>query len=232
MAAHCFFDEENNLYEATQLKVTLGKHDRLKTSDEETSRQELWVLNLLVHPGYNHSSQLFEDDIALLLVGENEININDYVRLICLWNDDYHLDKIVNKTGIVVGWGFTAEHKQATILQKAELPVTSYENCYNSGMRFYQKYMHPTENFCAGVPQEQRSACIGDSGGGFFFYDKYVDRYFVRGVVSLSKLKNVIDDDGYLLNSCNPAAYALYTDVTSYMQWIVDNTPDINKYFI
>ncbi|XP_059489349.1 mannan-binding lectin serine protease 2-like [Neocloeon triangulifer] len=91
--------------------------------------------------------------------------------------------------------------------------------------KFSSKYMRPTENFCAGIPQTQTSACKGDSGGGLTFYDRDdTERHFLRGVVSMGSVKKFPDD----FVTCNPKFYALYTDVTNYMDWIVQNSPDIN----
>ncbi|XP_059488224.1 enteropeptidase-like [Neocloeon triangulifer] len=224
-AAHCLFDVDGSSLNARHVDVTLGMHNR---SNLQENRQKFTAASLVIHPGYNHSKVDFKDDIALVILAE-EVNFNDFVRPICLWNDDYDLNKIANKSVMVVGWGFTLDHEQPEILQKAKLKVVSYEDCFESKSKFFSKYMRPTENFCAGIPQAQTSACKGDSGGGLTFYDRDdTKRHFLRGVVSASPGKRITPN----FRSCDPAHYALYTDVTNYMDWIVENTPDINVQII
>ncbi|XP_059488350.1 serine protease persephone-like [Neocloeon triangulifer] len=223
-AAHCLFDDDGSSLNARHVDVTLGMHNR---SNLQENRQKLTAASLVIHPGYDHSKVDFKDDIALVILAE-EVNFNDFVRPICLWNDDYDLNKIANKSVTLVGWGFTVDHEQPQILQKGILKIVSYQNCYESNnmkKRFFSLYMRPTENFCAGIPQTETNACVGDSGGGLTFYDRDdTERHFLRGVVSMGSVKEL--PDGFV--TCNPKFYALYTDVTNYMDWIVRNSPDIN----
>ncbi|XP_059487703.1 CLIP domain-containing serine protease B8-like isoform X2 [Neocloeon triangulifer] len=226
-AAHCLFDENADLIEAARLGITLGMHDASK--DEEDSRQRFRALELHVHPGYNHSKGDFRDDIAVIILREGQVRFNSYVRPTCLWNDDYELDKIANKTGKVVGWGHTSDYRQANILQEAVLKIASYEECYESKRLFFSRNLRPTENFCAGFPHNQTSACSGDSGGGFVFFNDTLELFFLRGVVSAGRSRTVVTDEGEFVNTCNPSYYALYTDVTNYMQWLVNKIPDISQ---
>ncbi|XP_059488773.1 transmembrane protease serine 2-like [Neocloeon triangulifer] len=220
-AAHCLFDEDGSSLNASHVDVTLGMHNR---SNLQEKRQKFTAASLVIHPGYNHSTWEFKDDIALVILAE-EVNFNDFVRPICLWNDDYDLNKIAKKSVMVVGWGYTLDHEQSEILQKAKLKVVSYEDCFKSNSMFFSKFLRPTENFCAGIPKAQTGVCLGDSGGGLTFYDRGVSRrHVLRGVVSMGLMRKFSED----FRTCNPKFYALYTDVTNYMDWIVQNSPDIN----
>ncbi|XP_059475790.1 coagulation factor IX-like [Neocloeon triangulifer] len=220
-AAHCLYREAGIPILASELEVTLGMHSALERF--ETSQQKLQVSRILLHPGYNHSNH--RNDLALIVL-QNEVQFTNFVRPICLWNSDYDLDKIVNKTGTVVGWGFTANHTQPEFLQEAQIKVVSYQECFESNKFFFSKFLHPREHFCAGIPQNQRGACSGDGGSGFYLTNS--GRHFLRGVVSMGRSKRVITEDNYQIFTCNPNYYVLYTDVTNYMRWIVDNTPDLN----
>ncbi|XP_059487321.1 phenoloxidase-activating enzyme-like [Neocloeon triangulifer] len=222
-AAHCLFIE-NKLMQPEKLEVVLGLLEFSKSN--ENSRQAVMASNLMVHPGYNASSEKFIDDIALILVAENQIQINNNVRPICLWNDDYQLNKITNTTGKVVGWGLTANHTQPEILQQANLKVATYEECYKSRRSFMSTHLRPGQNFCAGFPHNQTNACRGDSGGGFIILKN--DRRFLRGIVSFGRIRTVTLPENKKLITCDPSAYSIYTDTTNYIQWIVDLTPDIN----
>ncbi|XP_059483767.1 transmembrane protease serine 11D-like [Neocloeon triangulifer] len=215
-AAHCLFDREGLPLRASHVDVTLGMYNR-SSKAKESSRQTLRASNLVVHPGYNHSRGDFKDDIALIIV-TGEVQFSDYVAPICLWNFDYDLDRIANRTGTLVGWGLTSNYTQPDILQEASIKVVSYKQCYESKKRFFSLYMRPRENFCAGFPHNQTGACNGDSGGGFSLYDRLSRRHFLRGVVSMGNLKKVIKNDQEVLWTCNPNYYALYTDVVNYMR--------------
>ncbi|XP_059488077.1 serine protease gd-like [Neocloeon triangulifer] len=146
-AAHCLFDGEGSQFGARHVDVTLGMHNR--SNSEETWRQTIKTASLVVHPGYDHSRGDFKDDIALVIL-KNEVNVNDFERPICLWNSGYDLNEIANKSVTVVGWGYTLDHEQPQILQKAIMKVASYEECFESNKRFFSRFMRPTKNFCAG----------------------------------------------------------------------------------
>ncbi|XP_059474414.1 uncharacterized protein LOC132196046 isoform X2 [Neocloeon triangulifer] len=221
-AGHCLLKNDANQRDASALVVVLGMHN--VPDFDESSRQEIWVSSFLVHPGYNPSN--FKNDIALIIL-EVEVNFTEYVQPICLWNSDYDLNKIANRTGTVVGWGLTSDHSLANVLQEAEIKVVSYEECYESKRLFFSVNLHPRENFCAGFPQNRSGACKGDSGGGFSMFDRDTQRHFLRGVVSLGRVRKVTKDKEELL-TCDPNFYALFTDVANYMRWIVTNSPELN----
>ncbi|XP_059488098.1 uncharacterized protein LOC132203944 [Neocloeon triangulifer] len=222
-AAHCLFDGRGRKLEAKDVDVNLGMHNR--SNSEENLRQKFKAsMRLLVHPGYDHNKKDYKDDIGLIIL-DGEVTLTNFVRPICLWNDDYDLNKITKKLGTVVGWGSTYDHSKPDILQKADLEVVSYQDCFESNSKFVSIYLRPTENLCAGIPQNETSACIGDSGGGLTFYDRDdTKRHFLRGVVSSSPGKNYGS-----IESCDTDHYALFTDVTNNMDWIVQNSPDISN---
>ncbi|XP_059473801.1 uncharacterized protein LOC132195667 isoform X2 [Neocloeon triangulifer] len=219
-AAHCLVGNDGPRYNISELYVTLGMHSSL--SENENSRQYFAVLDIVVHPNYTGG---FINDIALIEL-DDEVEVTEFVRPICLWNSDHDLDKITNRTGTVVGWGHTSNQTYSDILQRAELKIVSYEECYDSKKLFFSVHLKPRGNFCAGFIHNNTGACKGDSGGGFSLYDREPDLHFLRGVVSLGRLRDVPWSSE---KSCDPKFYALYTDVTTYMQWIVENSPGINK---
>lgn len=59
------------------------------------------------------------------------------------------------------------------------------------------------------------NVCSGDSGGGFFFKSPD-DRFYVRGIVSLT----VKNDAG----GCRSNKFALYTKVSKYLLWMQNIT--------
>ncbi|XP_059488124.1 transmembrane protease serine 11B-like protein [Neocloeon triangulifer] len=216
-AAHCLFHTSGLPREASALEVTLGMR---QISKDEEFRQIRRASKVIVHPGYNHRND-FGDDIALIILAEN-VQVTAKVRPICLWNSNYDLNKIANGTGTVVGWGRTSDDTLPDTLQRADLKIVSYQECYQSSRLFMSENLHPRENFCAGYPHNQTGACKGDSGGGLYIRES--GRYFLRGVVSSGIKKLEINKEEFI--ACDPNSYSLFTDVTNYMQWIVDKKID------
>lgn len=54
---------------------------------------------MVIHPSYNQHSKVY--DVALLFLKEDANFTSPRVRPICLWNDDYDLDKLKDKRGTV-----------------------------------------------------------------------------------------------------------------------------------
>ncbi|XP_059487353.1 uncharacterized protein LOC132203536 [Neocloeon triangulifer] len=226
-AAHCFYGKNGFRFRARDVDVTFGMYNR-SSDARDGLQQELQAYRVLVHPGYNHSRGDFKDNIALVILSD-EVQFSEDVRPICLWNWNYGLDKIVNRTGTVVGWGLTSDvQTEPEILQEANMKVISYEDCYESRRRFFSLNLRPRENFCAGFPDSQRGVCVGDGGSGFSLFNQRYQRHFLRGVLGVGPTKTVTRADGNVTKVCNPNLYSLFTDVTNYLPWIVDNTPDIH----
>ncbi|XP_059487354.1 uncharacterized protein LOC132203537 [Neocloeon triangulifer] len=225
-AAHCFFGENGFRFRARDVEVSFGMHNR-SSAARVGVQQELQAYRVLVHPGYNHSRGDFKDNIALVILND-EVQLSDDVRPICLWNWNYGLRKIVNRMGTVVGWGLNSDAVKSDILQESNLKVISYEDCYESRRRFFSLNLRPRENFCAGFPDSQRGACIGDGGGGFSLFNEKFQRHFLRGILGVGPTKKVTRANGNVVKVCNPKLYSLFTDVTNYLPWIVKYTPDIN----
>ncbi|XP_059474610.1 serine protease hepsin-like [Neocloeon triangulifer] len=208
---------------ASKLVVKLGMHSKFKA--EENSRQRIFRFRLSwFTPATTTCGATSRTTSPALIVLRDEAKFNDFVMPICLWNENYNLKRIANKTGTVVGWGYTLDHQQQDILQEAQIKVVSYEECYESSRLFFSVNMRPRENFCAGFPQNRSGECNGDSGGGFVM--KSEGRFFLRGVVSSGRSREVAAEGGARVVTCNPKYLALFTDVTNFMAWIVRNTPD------
>ncbi|XP_059491330.1 uncharacterized protein LOC132205945 isoform X2 [Neocloeon triangulifer] len=229
-AAHCLYVVGNKrIKEAQMIEVTLGMLNALEIED---SRQFMRAKYYQLHPKYRHRQGTFKNDIALIIVENDSIKITEFVKPLCLWNNEYELEKIINMPAKVVGWGLTEEHIQPNILQEASVKIVSYEECLKKDPSFYSYNLRPNFNFCAGAPETGTNPCKGDSGGGLVMYNTHLGRFFLRGVVSSGKSRKVIlarDADVEEIATCTPDVYTLFTDVTSYIQWIMENAPDINK---
>lgn len=58
--------------------------------------QDRDVSDIIVHPDYNATS--YFNDIALIKLSRN-VEITNYVRPCCLWDEDPSLERVENKSG-------------------------------------------------------------------------------------------------------------------------------------
>ncbi|CAB3387319.1 Hypothetical predicted protein [Cloeon dipterum] len=211
--AHCIFKMNPRDFD-----VTIGKYDTYSSSDAKI--QTLKPSRLVTHPNYVGGQ--FNFDVGLI-VFETGFEITEHVRPICLWNEGSNLERVANKSAVLVGFGLAENFSVPTTLQEAQLAIRSNRECYLSDRPFFGKQLKPGDNFCAGHTKGA-SACVGDSGGSLSIGGKN-GRWFVRGVVSAGKAK-VISRGGKKETVCNPDGFSLFTDVAFYLDWIVENSPD------
>ncbi|CAF4799253.1 unnamed protein product [Pieris macdunnoughi] len=160
------------------------------------------------------------NDIALLrMQGEIDFSHSN-VEPICLPITPELKNKVLDfKTGTVAGWGVTETGTQATKLMKVDFPVKSNSDCkmYFRNLlnqRFNESMKTMKNQFCGG--EFGKDSCSGDSGGPFMIKDFYKDvsRYVQYGIVSHGPKRCGSDTPGF------------YTDVTKYINWILDNITD------
>ncbi|XP_065345912.1 uncharacterized protein LOC135943351 isoform X2 [Cloeon dipterum] len=227
-AAHCLYDPNTgDKIEAEWLEITLGMYDA--TDSEEIGRQTVQAASIVIYDGYDYFRNDFQHDLALIIMKKDSIQITERVRPACLWNSEYDFENIAGKNGKVVGFGFTEQFTKSSILQKAYLRIAPHEECFYTNKKFYSRNLRPTQNFCAGFPHNGTNACNGDSGGGLLIANgpsARKKRFYLRGVISFGPSQKK-EKNNAEIRVCNPSKYALFLDITSYMQWIVDNSPDI-----
>ncbi|XP_059491306.1 uncharacterized protein LOC132205932 [Neocloeon triangulifer] len=220
-AAHCLYNA-GILLEKDELVVTLGLYDvKVRFSP---SIQSKIPSNLTLHPDFDPNSLAQEHDIAILLF-DLGFELTNSVWPICLWGRSYSIDTIVNARGIMVGWGYNEKYVQSDILQRANSLVRSHRECYLSRRQFFGTYLKPGVNFCAGFTNGT-SSCNGDSGGGLAL--KMGRIWYLRGIESFGRGLDLKRENGEIERVCNPKSYSLYTDLGNYMDWIVENVPDIH----
>lgn len=109
---------------------------------------------------------IYNNDIALLKLA-SPVEFTDYVRPLCLWEDDTDLNSIVHKAGkrfflihryvqinflclaTVVGFGFDETGYVTEQLTQAKMPVVSQEECIYSYPQFYSRFTS-NKTLCAG----------------------------------------------------------------------------------
>ncbi|XP_065335018.1 uncharacterized protein LOC135936204 [Cloeon dipterum] len=213
-AAHCIYGSE-----AEDFIVSLGMYDKRLRSAPGVQRRLL--RSLITHPKYDPKE--FNSDVGLVILSE-KIEITNQVRPICLWNEDSNLARLAETKAMAVGFGLVDNHTRTNELQEARLPIRDHKECYLSSRRFFAKYLVPGDNFCAGYTNGT-TTCNGDSGGSLSVEKD--GRWFIRGIVSFGIEKKVMFE-GEERSFCRPNQYTLFADVASYMDWIVENTPDIS----
>ncbi|MEZ4662887.1 MAG: serine protease [Caldilineaceae bacterium] len=197
-AAHCTFDENDQPYNAGDLHVLVN---RLRLSSHEGQRVQ--VARIVRHPGFDIHG--LNDDIALLELA------HDVDAPTITWGE---LDAIDAEYATVFGWGVTENGTAVDWLRQAELPVVSQLACNI----IYQPYGFAiTDNMlCAGNILGGVDACTGDSGGPLVVYDKNSAEWVLVGVVSWGA-------------GCGASgSYGVYTKVSSYAAWIVEQRGLLN----
>ncbi|XP_065335823.1 uncharacterized protein LOC135936800 [Cloeon dipterum] len=212
-AAHCIAEMT-----AKDFLVTIGMYDKRQRNDPRI--QTKIPSRMITHP--NYTSGQFHYDVGLMIF-DSGFQLTDNVRPICLWNEDANLDRVAGKLGVAVGFGILEDYSLPDSLQEARLPIRSNKECFSSDRSFFGKHLRPGDNFCAGY-RNGTSACVGDSGGGLSV--EKGGRWFIRGIVSFGRARRV-NFNGNVQTVCNPNSYSFFADVASYLNWIVQNTPDI-----
>ncbi|XP_065336180.1 uncharacterized protein LOC135937042 [Cloeon dipterum] len=212
-AAHCIYGSE-----AEEFIVTVGMYDTRQST--ALGVQSKLVSRLITHPKYDPKE--LKSDVGLMIL-KQKIKISNYVRPICLWNGDSNLTRVAGIEAMAVGFGLVDNFTSTNELQEARLPIRAHKECYLSKRKFFGKYLRPGDNFCAGYTNGT-TTCNGDSGGSLSMKK---DRWFIRGIVSFGIAKKV-NFKGEETSLCHPNHYSLFADVASYMDWIVENTPEIS----
>lgn len=160
-AAHCLYENGENIV-ARRVLVHLGKYNLLEFG---LNTQELQVINIhalgffsqrvssfkvsevVLHSNFNPTN--YDNDIAIIRLSTHAI-LNDYMQPICLWNSNkIELSEVVNKVGIVTGWGLTERFELSDILLQAPMRVVSAMDCLYSNRDFYGTFLSD-KVFCAG----------------------------------------------------------------------------------
>ncbi|XP_065361336.1 venom protease [Calliphora vicina] len=189
------------------IKVTFGEHDRCNDKERPETR---FVLRAFTQ---KFSFSNFDNDIALLRLNDR-VPITSFIRPICLPRAEERNDLFVGTKGIATGWGTLKEDgKPSCLLQEVEVPVLDNETCV--AQTNYTQKMITKNMMCAGYPGKgERDSCQGDSGGPLVRLRPDDKRYEQIGIVSWG-------------NGCARPNYpGVYTRVTKYLDWIVENSKD------
>lgn len=142
-AAHCLYDTERPIV-PERVFVHVGK---LNLALAGLNTQQFEVHRIFIHDGYEPNS--FLEDIGVIRLA-TEATLTAYVKPICLWDANrLDLNEVINKNGIVVGWGLNEKRQISKSLGQANMPVVSVIQCLKSDPSFFGSLL-TEKTFCAG----------------------------------------------------------------------------------
>ncbi|XP_045886912.1 coagulation factor IXa [Micropterus dolomieu] len=192
-AAHCLVEAQGSFF------IRAGEHNIYINEGTEQDRE---VLKRHIHPRYNASVSLYNNDIALLYL-KSPLTFSKIVRPICIGPQAF-TEALMKESSpaTVSGWGRTRFlGSTAKTLQKVTVPFTDRTQCKHTSSARITPVM-----FCAGYYNEAKDACQGDSGGPHA--NSIHDTWFLTGIVSWGE------------DCAKEGKYGVYTRVSLYYRWI------------
>ncbi|KAH8284024.1 hypothetical protein KR054_007648 [Drosophila jambulina] len=201
-AAHCFRFGSKSL-SAARTVVSLGRN-----SLDIFSPGDLQGVSLLVlHEQYDVNTYT-DADLALLQL-TNQVQFTDYVKPICLWNDNYLLDLPSGHKSYVAGWGEDEHGNKNTRLAKmTSTDIITQTEC--RGNLTFENVRYVTSNTICASNAKASGPCSGDSGGGLMLEEQ--DIWMLRGVVSSGQKTS---------KGCDLTRPVIYTDVARHINWLL-----------
>ncbi|XP_059470186.1 CLIP domain-containing serine protease B4-like [Neocloeon triangulifer] len=212
-AAHCIRVPPGN----TLLALRLGEHNLMTERDcyRDTAGREkcaddpikVGIESVKVHEKYDPSAR--HNDIALIRLSR-KVSATTYVKPVCLpLSETLSRSLFTGTKNEVAGWGRTENSPSSDVKLKVELSVIDNQRCAKLYRDPHPNVQLDSTQMCAGGEQGKDS-CGGDSGGPLVVLRN--DTWFVTGVVS------------YGPSNCGTQDLpGIYTRVTSYIPWILDN---------
>nr|XP_054763584.1 uncharacterized protein LOC129270209 [Lytechinus pictus] len=185
----------------------IDKFETAVVGDLKLSSTSVYHLGLDIegraqHEDYN--SETIENDIGIIKFKTPLNFTNDYIRPICLENEN----RTVYKECYVTGWGHSEEGGAVSdTLQEATVTLFNRSAC----QEFYHDRQLTQGMLCAGSLSGQTDACQGDTGGPLQCEDQE-GRFHLVGITSF----------GY---GCGRPSYpGVYTKVSYYNRFITTTT--------
>lgn len=192
----------------------LGELDLDNMINDRAKPLDILIERIIYHEGYD--TQKYNNNIALLVLTKS-VTFNKLIQPICL---PVSLDmKKVEKSHnmpFVAGWGSINASPQnndmsSTSLMEVQVPISNLTACKQAYTSF--KTVIDDKVICAGYPEGGKDSCRGDSGGPLMWSKR--KQFYLIGIVS------------YGFKECGHPGYpGVYTKVSSYMDWILDNIDD------
>jgi secreted trypsin-like serine protease len=212
-AAHCFqqkYVHQSPIKPAQYVTAWIGKFN-FSITDEEGSVGHA-VYQVIIHDGFDYKEDSSDGDLAIVVLTEN-VNLELVnAGTICL---SPATSDQVSGNGIIVGWGVSERsveerERHSMTPNEVQLPAITLNQCVDADHRFQTLLSNRT--FCGGYQNQAKSACQGDSGGGFFQLDESTGTFRLVGIISAS----LYDPFG----DCRSDIYSVFTDVSKFIPWI------------
>ena len=197
-AAHCTHDDLNNPIPASDMTVVVGANDPFTGLQGKAYS----VSNVIVNPGYSHSTLI--NDLALLRLTDTINYINAKPIQIVSASDSASGVTDPGVLAWITGYGLiqASPPVDPTTLQKVQLPLVSNQQASVVWPTI------PSTDLMAGYLNGGKDACSGDSGGPLVV--PVGNGYKLGGLVSWG--------------SSNCDTYGGYTRVSIFDSWITANT--------
>jgi len=142
---------------------------------------------------------------------DKAVTITDYVRPVCLWEEDPDVQSVLRREGVVVGLGFDSEGRYTDKLAQSPLQVAAPDVCLNSNLQLAPFLSDKT--FCAKYVKGN-ALCVGDSGSGVEFLSE--------GAKPVWQLRGLVTIGAGLQNKlvCDDSTYVVVTDLVKHYKWI------------
>ncbi|XP_017861595.1 PREDICTED: serine proteases 1/2-like [Drosophila arizonae] len=182
-----------------------------KIKEEEPGQHRIHVekSGIIVHEHWD--PDLVVNDISLIKLPA-ELEFNDRVRAVTLPKKDGRYSTYADELAIASGWGLDSDKSNAVspVLRYVEQPIMSAERC--------KKYWFTliNDNVICMSTKGGKSTCQGDSGGPLVH--KEGDISYLIGATSFG-----------LSLGCEKNFPAVFTRITSYLDWIEDHSGVVNK---
>jgi len=175
--------------------VVVGGHRRKGST---AVQEEFEVKTVYKHDGFTMQNLLH--DIAVLEL-KGSAKISDKVSPVCLPTEE----PSPGTKCYITGWGrLSGSGSSPDILQQAEIPIVSHEECKKKYNRYDSK-----AHLCAGQGHSGGSGgCQGDSGGPLVCEKD--GTWFLHGAVSFGK------------RGCPTKYNTVFARITTYIPWIMD----------
>lgn len=207
-AAHCIHEkgDSSRIKNPQDSLFFVGVND---LRGNEKFSQPIVASHFHIHPKWKTSEIRYDNDIAIVVLSR-PVNFNENVRPICIWTKTSNYEDMIERNGIVSGWGLTEHGMESIATAKfVKIPVIKDGTCLRKDSRLT---IFTSENtFCAGKENIKNGPCKGDSGSAFI--SEIGSKSYLRGVVSVGiwSLEK---------QNCDLTFFSVFTDVAKYTSWI------------
>ncbi|XP_016978819.1 serine protease gd-like [Drosophila rhopaloa] len=199
-AAHCIHGKS-----ASQLWVYLGRHDR---NENPESGALLVSVSRVLTPSTYEGNPVPDKDVGLLVLNQ-PIVYTKYIQPLCLWSRDMTVSPNEGESGAVAGWGYDRTGEKTRFPKTVSVRLVPLAQCLKE-MKRAEDFL-TSRTICAGN-SEAHGPCFGDSGSALVVLRN--NRYYVRGIVSISPRQG---------NICDLSGYVIYCDVAKHIDWVRQN---------